>query len=177
MLPDGATQQAIQVKFSSTIVWLRSLTSFQAERTVVDLVNERNRGWNRGQSRKGLRPITVGSKDRHDRASEDRVTSHTKKNPQKTCKDSLNAWIGNSYGTALIPHAILQNTEQENKRLTNDDFIFLGKRVCRNLQIEGSRSFSCTSGDVVVRAMAGAEPSSEVASLTDRDTSQVGTDT
>jgi hypothetical protein len=51
-----------------------------------------------------------------------------------------------------------------------------GILVFGDLQVERSRALSYTAGDIVVRAVAGAEPSTVVTGLADGDTTQVGAD-
>ena len=62
-------------------------------------------------------------------------------------------------------------------RLTDNEGLLVGEAVLRNLQVQGSGSLPDTAGDVVVGTVAGAEPATVVAGLTDGDTTQVGADT
>jgi hypothetical protein len=61
--------------------------------------------------------------------------------------------------------------------LTDDNLALLGEVVGRNLEVERSRSLSYAARDVVVGAVAGAEPAAKVAGLTNGDTSEMGADT
>lgn len=61
--------------------------------------------------------------------------------------------------------------------LTDDDLALLGEAVLGNLKVERSGTLADTAGDVVVGTVAGAEPTAEVASLADGDTTKVGADT
>lgn len=61
--------------------------------------------------------------------------------------------------------------------LTDDELALLGEIVLGDLEVEGSRSLSYPTRDIVVGTVAGAEPAAEVTSLADRDTTQVGADT
>lgn len=61
--------------------------------------------------------------------------------------------------------------------LTDDQQALLGEVVGGDLEVEGGRSLSYPAGDVVVGAVAGAEPAAEVAGLADGDTTEMGADT
>ena len=61
--------------------------------------------------------------------------------------------------------------------LTNDKFSFLGEVVCWNLQVQWCRTFPHTPRDVVVRSVAGTEPTTVVTGLTNGDTTQMCADT
>ncbi len=61
--------------------------------------------------------------------------------------------------------------------LTNDQLVLLGELVLRNLEVERRGSFSDTPRDIVVGAVARAEPTAEITSLADRNTTQVCADT
>ena len=61
--------------------------------------------------------------------------------------------------------------------LTNDQLVLLGELVLRNLEVEWRGALSDTAGDVVMGAVARAEPTAEVTSLADRNTTQVCADT
>jgi hypothetical protein len=60
--------------------------------------------------------------------------------------------------------------------LTDDQLALLGEVVLGDLKVEGGRAFPDAAGDVVVGAVAGAEPTAVVAGLADGDTTQVGAD-
>jgi hypothetical protein len=60
--------------------------------------------------------------------------------------------------------------------LTNDHLAVLGEVVRGNLQVQRRRSLSYAARDVVVRAVARAEPASKVTSLANGHTSQVRAD-
>jgi hypothetical protein len=64
-----------------------------------------------------------------------------------------------------------------NPHLTNNNLALLREIVRRNLQVQRRRSLSYTAGDIVVRAVARAEPASKVTSLANGDTTQVRADT
>lgn len=61
--------------------------------------------------------------------------------------------------------------------LTDDQLVLLGELVLGDLQVERSGALPYTSGDIVVRTVAGAEPTTKVTSLADRHTSQMCADT
>jgi hypothetical protein len=61
--------------------------------------------------------------------------------------------------------------------LTNDQKAFLGEIVGGNLEVEGGRSLSYATRNVVVGTVARAEPATEVTGLTDGDTTKMGADT
>ena len=61
--------------------------------------------------------------------------------------------------------------------LTDDHGVVLREVVRRNLEVQRSRAFPYTAGDIVVRTVAGAEPATEVTGLTDGDTTKVSADT
>lgn len=61
--------------------------------------------------------------------------------------------------------------------LTDNEGLVLGEAVLRNLQVQRRRAPPDTAGDIVVGAVAGAEPAAVVAGLADGDTTQVGADT
>lgn len=60
--------------------------------------------------------------------------------------------------------------------LTDDQHTLLGKVVGRDLEIERGRSLSYPARDVVVGAVAGAEPTAIVAGLSNGYTTQMGAD-
>lgn len=62
-------------------------------------------------------------------------------------------------------------------RLTDDEGGLVGEVVGRNLQVQGSGALADAARDVVVRTVAGAEPTAKVAGLADGDTAEVGADT
>jgi hypothetical protein len=62
-------------------------------------------------------------------------------------------------------------------RLTDDEDLFLGEVVLRNLEVQRSGALADTARDIVVGAVAGAEPAAVVTGLTDGHTTQVGADT
>ena len=61
--------------------------------------------------------------------------------------------------------------------LTDDHGLILREVVGRNFEVQRSWALPYTSGDIVVRTVAGTEPAAEVTSLTDGDTTKVSTDT
>lgn len=61
--------------------------------------------------------------------------------------------------------------------LTNNQLAVLGELVLGDFEVERSGSLSYTSGDIVVRTVAGAEPAAKVTGFTDRDTTKVGANT
>jgi hypothetical protein len=62
-------------------------------------------------------------------------------------------------------------------RLTNDHLAVLREVIHRNLEVERCGTLSYAAGDVVVRTVARAEPTTKVTSFADGDTSQVSADT
>ena len=62
-------------------------------------------------------------------------------------------------------------------RLTDNELVVLGEIICWNLEVQRSRSFPDTAGDIVVRTVARAEPTAEVACLANRDTTKMCADT
>lgn len=61
-------------------------------------------------------------------------------------------------------------------RLSNNQGVFRREAVLGNFQVQGSRAFPDTAGDVVVRAVAGAEPATKVTSLANGHTTKVSAD-
>ena len=61
-------------------------------------------------------------------------------------------------------------------RLTDDELVVFGEVVRGDLEVERGGSLSYAAGDIVVRAVAGAEPSTVVTSLADGHASQVSAD-
>lgn len=61
--------------------------------------------------------------------------------------------------------------------LTDDEGIFVRELVCGDLEVQGSRTLANTTGDVVVRTVAGAEPTAKVTGFADGDTTEVSADT
>lgn len=61
--------------------------------------------------------------------------------------------------------------------LTDGQNVILSELVGRDLQVQWGRASSDSTGDIVVGTVTWAEPTTKVTSLTDRDTTQVGTDT
>lgn len=61
--------------------------------------------------------------------------------------------------------------------LTDEKGILGGKVIGGDLEVERGRSLSDTTGDVVVRAVAGAEPATVVTGFTDGHTTKVSADT
>lgn len=61
-------------------------------------------------------------------------------------------------------------------RLANDEGVIAWEVVDWNLQVQWSRTLSDTARDIVVRAVAGAEPAAKVASFANWDASKVGAD-
>lgn len=68
-------------------------------------------------------------------------------------------------------------TEEQFNRLTNNKLVLFGEVVLGDLEVERSRASPYTAGDIVVGAVAGAEPTAVVAGLADGHTTQVGADT
>lgn len=62
-------------------------------------------------------------------------------------------------------------------RLTDDKQVLSGEVVLRDLEVQGSRALVYTAGDIVVGAVARAEPTTVVTGFTDGDTTKVGADT
>lgn len=67
----------------------------------------------------------------------------------------------------------LSHTPRNSIRLTNHQLAVLGEIVRGDLEVEGSGALSYPAGDVVVGAVAGAEPTAVVASLANGDTTQM----
>jgi hypothetical protein len=61
--------------------------------------------------------------------------------------------------------------------LTNDELVILGEVVLGNLQVERCGALSYPARDIVVGAVARAEPATKVTGLANGDTTQVGADT
>jgi hypothetical protein len=61
--------------------------------------------------------------------------------------------------------------------LTNDDLVALLEGIGRDLQVERCGSLADTAGNVIMGSVARAVPTSEITSLANGDTSQVGADT
>ena len=61
--------------------------------------------------------------------------------------------------------------------LTDDEGLVLGEAVLGNLEVQRGGALANAAGDIVVGAVAGAEPAAVVTSLTDGHTTQVGADT
>lgn len=61
--------------------------------------------------------------------------------------------------------------------LTNDHEFILGEAVLGNLEVQRSRALPYTTRDIVVRTVAGAEPTAEVTGFTDGHTTKVSADT
>lgn len=61
--------------------------------------------------------------------------------------------------------------------LTDDEGVFVRELVGGDLEIQGSRTLANTAGDVVVGAVAGAEPTAKVSSFADGDTAEMSADT
>lgn len=61
--------------------------------------------------------------------------------------------------------------------LTNNQLAVLGELVLGDFEVERSGSLSYTSGDIVVRTVARAEPATIVTSLANRHTTEMGADT
>lgn len=61
--------------------------------------------------------------------------------------------------------------------LTNYKLAFLGEVICRNLQVERGGTLAYTSGNIVMRAMAWAEPTTVFSGLADGDTTKMRADT
>jgi hypothetical protein len=68
---------------------------------------------------------------------------------------------------------LLLKTNREPTLLTNHQLLVLGEIVLGNLQVQRRRALSNPAGDVIMRAVARAEPAAEVAGLADGDTAQV----
>jgi hypothetical protein len=74
--------------------------------------------------------------------------------------------------TVPPPHPLIPTL-----RLTDDNLAVLREVVRGDLKVERRRSLSYAARDVVVGAVAGAEPAAEVAGLADGDASEMGADT
>lgn len=72
-----------------------------------------------------------------------------------------------------LPHLHNTNGTGTSNHLTNNQVGFLTKVVRWNLEVQWRRSLSYASRDIIMRAVARAEPSSEVAGFSDRDASQM----
>ena len=60
--------------------------------------------------------------------------------------------------------------------LSDNEAVLGGEVVCRDLEVKRCGTLSDTAGDIVVRTVARAEPSTKVTSLTDGDTSKMCAD-
>lgn len=69
------------------------------------------------------------------------------------------------------------NFVQNPRCLTNDELVILGEVVLGDLQVQGCGALSYPARDIVVGAVARAEPTTKVTGLTNGDTTQVGADT
>lgn len=67
--------------------------------------------------------------------------------------------------------------ELKGHRLANDQSVIRREAILRDLKVQRSRTLADTARDVVVRAVAGAEPTTEVTGLTDGDAAEVSADT
>lgn len=85
----------------------------------------------------------------------------------------LHATIDTSPQIRLLTHHVYITRPN---RLTDDHLVILFEVVRGNLEVERRRSLSYAAGDVVVRAVAGAEPAAKVAGLADGDASEMGAD-
>lgn len=70
----------------------------------------------------------------------------------------------------LIPFSL------QRKILTDEQTIFGGEAVWRDLEVERGGTLSDTAGDIVVGTVARAEPSSIFTGFADGDTAQMGAD-
>lgn len=66
---------------------------------------------------------------------------------------------------------------RKDDRLTDDEGFFVRELVCGDLEVQWGRTLANTTGNVVVRTVAGAEPTAKVTSLTNRDATKVSADT
>lgn len=73
--------------------------------------------------------------------------------------------------SSLLPTSIPSSSSFP--RLTNDKRVIFRKVVCRDLQVQRCRTLSYTSRDIVVRTVAGTEPSTEVARFSNRHATQM----
>ncbi len=85
---------------------------------------------------------------------------------------------GNKYNLSLSPPHFSSPSiySYTPTRLTDDELVILGEVVLRDLEVQRRRSFPDTARDVVVRAVAGAKPSTVLASLADGHATQMGAD-
>ena len=90
-------------------------------------------------------------------------------NARKTC-------ISNVFGPSIHTDPCPSTTITHPGNSSNGNFTFLRKAVLRDLQIQRRRPLSRPARDVVVRAVAGAEPASEVAGFANGDAAEVGAD-
>jgi len=67
-------------------------------------------------------------------------------------------------------------TNSSSHILTNNKLVFFREIVLWHLQVQRSRTLSYTAGDIVVRTVARAEPTTKVTCLTNRDTTQMCAD-
>lgn len=74
------------------------------------------------------------------------------------------------------PGALNQSLNRRDRVLADDKEVVTGEAVLGDLEVQRRRALARTAGDVVVRAMARAEPATVVAGFTDGDTTEVGAD-
>ena len=78
---------------------------------------------------------------------------------------------------SVAHHAIVRTRTVWVFILTNDQLVLLGKVVRWNLEVKRCRAFPDAAGNVVVRAVARAEPTAIVTSLADGNATQVSANT
>jgi hypothetical protein len=75
----------------------------------------------------------------------------------------------------LFPH-VSNPTMSKKVALTDNNRALLGEVVSGDLEVERGRALSYAARDVVVGAVAGAEPAAKVAGLADGHTAEMGAD-
>ena len=89
---------------------------------------------------------------------------------------AAHCWPASSFATFFIPSVFIQRSAAAAARLTDDQLAVLGEVVLGDLEVEGGGAFPDAARDVVVGAVAGAEPAAVVAGLADGHTTQMGAD-
>ncbi len=74
----------------------------------------------------------------------------------------------------LLAHLMIGSADPELS--TNDNGLLLRERILRDFQVQWRRPFSRAPGDVVVRAVAGAKPASEIAGFANGDATEMCAD-
>ena len=82
---------------------------------------------------------------------------------------------GNARSLSTQPAALPPST-LHSIPLTNDNLALFGEVVFRNFEVERGRSLSYAARDIVVRAMARAEPATKVAGLSNGNATEMGAD-